>query len=86
MSDFPSSAPPTSRAHELVKEMGLRVWTHRGSEGVNVLDEKQMEALVEAGCTSRAYAPEAIGNPERVAWEVILPRLYPPLEAVADDG
>lgn len=86
MGEFPATPARTSRAHELVKELKLTVWSHRGAEGVNVLIEQQMEQLRELGCTVRAYSPEAIGNPERLAWEVILPNLYPPLEVVADDG
>lgn len=63
---------------------GLRIWKHRGAEGVNVLREELMEELREAGCVVRPYSPEAIGNPSRIAWEAVLPKEYPPLEVVPD--
>lgn len=81
--DLASEIVAPTRAHEIVIRERLKVWTHRGSEGVNVFDEALAEQLREAGCNVRAYSPEAIGNPSRTAWEVVLP-VPTPLEAVAD--
>lgn len=84
MEEFP--VPSTTRAHQIVAAEGLRIWRHRGSEGVNVYDEALMQQLQEAGCVIRPYSPEAIGNPSRIAWEAVLPKTdhYPPLEVVRD--
>lgn len=82
----PQPVPPTTRAHELAAKLDLRVWRHVGSDGVNVYSEETRDLLVEAGAKAREFQPEAIGNPSRRAWEVILPNPYPPLEVVEDEG
>lgn len=76
--------PFISKAHELLHQRGLtpRIWKHVGSEGVNIFSEELMKELVELGCKAQAYRPEAIGNPDRLAWEVILPR---PIEPSDDE-
>jgi hypothetical protein len=76
---------PVSRAHQIVEREGLRIWRMRGTEGVNVYDEKLMEELVEAGCTMRPWQPEQATNPARLAWEVMLPSPESPLTVVRNE-
>lgn len=69
----PETEYPT-RAHEIVAREGLRVWRHRGVEGVNVHDEALKDEFLEAGANIRPYQPEQATRPERLAWEVVLPQ------------
>lgn len=68
--------PFPSLAHRKLHELGLtpKIWKHVGSEGINVHDEGLKEMLVALGCKANPYQPEKVTNPERLAWEVILPR------------